>query len=307
MLLKYFSNSTKSSDEITNANVDEIECDDNTKENQNQHETSTTSSKEDVVNEIDSSLLAVMDAINRSNSSHSNSYLNEEKSENTTSSKSNQESIGSKSINTETGSGLDDISASKKPCHQDIKSLLQNQNTNRPKFDNDDSDADADVLLDDNQAQIDNTASNTHATSSMKASKSSEKIVAYLSKVPDDLVIEDVDYVMCEQCKKKILCWNMPEHEDFHFAQMISRQMSSTGEKQQSGEQANLKKRSIDAVSSTNSTKNKQDIQIVSVKSGNSKKLKVDTAASASTSGGVSSNKSNLKSIDNYFKKINKN
>lgn len=36
---------------------------------------------------------------------------------------------------------------------------------------------------------------------------------------------EDVDYVKCEKCRKQILVWEFPEHEDFHFAQELSKQI----------------------------------------------------------------------------------
>lgn len=29
---------------------------------------------------------------------------------------------------------------------------------------------------------------------------------------------ENVDYVLCEKCNKRILVWDLPEHQDFHFA-----------------------------------------------------------------------------------------
>jgi hypothetical protein len=110
--------------------------------------------------------------------------------------------------------------------------------------------------------------------------------------------LDEVDYVSCEKCDKKILCWEMPEHEDFHYAQEIAKQQQKELTKIQppsiSSEQTN-KKRPIDEIA-------RNDLLIVDFSKAreneNSKKQKtrgVDHAAS---------NKSNIKSIDSYMKKL---
>ena len=249
MLLKYFSNTTKTN-----------EASNTEQENKNEYEiieTSACSSKEN-----DSSILAVMDALNQSISS--NSYSNNNLSE----------------------ANCESSSSSKMPAHQNIMSLLKNQKPKVNHEEDSDADVDVDVLIDDNQ-------------SSLIGKGSSEKRVDYLNKVPADLILEDVDYVMCEKCKKRILCWDMPEHEDFHFAQTISRQISSTlGE---NSEQNMAKKRPVEEISTNQDIKEKK---LLNVKSNNSKKIKVELAQ---TSNSANSNKSNVKPIDNYFKKQNKN
>jgi hypothetical protein len=261
MLLKYFSNSTKTN-EATNVE----------QENSNDPdiiETSVSSSKEN-----DSSILAVMDALNQSVSSNSNTNNMSE---------SNCDSMQKKS---------ESSSSSKMPAHQNIMSLLINQKPKMSNDDDSDADVDVDVLVDE-----------TPSVSTLKSSKSTEKIIDFLNKPPDDFFLEDVDYVMCEKCNKRILCWDMPEHEDFHFAQTISRQMSSSLSEDR--EQIVAKKRPVEEISSNNDIKEKKLLnnKNSSSSSNTNKKIKVDVAQ---TSSGVASNKSNVKSIDNYFKKQNK-
>ena len=261
MLLKYFSNSTKTN-EATNVE----------QENNNDPEiieTSVSSSKEN-----DSSILAVMDALNQSISSNSNT--NNMSGSNCDSMQKNCESS----------------SSSKMPAHTNIMSLLINQKPKMSNDDDSDGDVDVDVLVDE-----------TPSVSTLKSSKSTEKIIDYLNKPPDDIVLEDVDYVMCEKCNKRILCWDMPEHEDFHFAQTISRQMSSSSNENR--EQIVAKKRTVEEISSNKDVKEKKLLnnKNSSSSSNTNKKIKVDVAQASSA---VASNKSNVKSIDNYFKKQNK-
>lgn len=247
MLLKYFSNTTNKTNEATypeQENTNDLEI----------IETSATSSKEN-----DSSILAVMDALNQSISSNSNNNASE--------------------------ATCESVSSSKMPSHQNIMSLLINQKPKADNIDDSDADVDVDVLLDENQST---GGANT-------ISKSSEKIIDYLNKVPDDFILEDVDYVMCEKCNKRILCWSMPEHEDFHFAQEISRQMSSTlgG----NNEQNVAKKRPVEDISSNKDVKEKKLLNL------KSKKIKIEAAPHATNA--ASTSKSNVKSIENYFKKQN--
>lgn len=210
---------------------------------------------------------------------------------------------------------------SKKP-HQDIKTLLMNQK--KKDYEDDGSDLDADIIIEDddiapvkaNKPKIEllkskSSKSATEKTADLgkkpqsKASSSSNSIMNLLnkesessSKLPDTLVIEeDIDYVLCQHCNKKILCWDYPEHEDFHYAKMISKNMAR---EENLTELTNKKRSAEDLPSKSNSeslaaSENQGGLLISKTAS---KKMKIDMAAS---------NKSSVKSIDNYFKKLNKN
>lgn len=88
---------------------------------------------------------------------------------------------------------------------------------------------------------------------------------------------DDIDYVLCEKCSKKILCWEMPEHEDFHFAQMLSKEENQSNNKKRMADQTPTKELVL------NNTANK-----------NGKKLKTELGQTL---------KSSVNSIDSYFKK----
>lgn len=81
--------------------------------------------------------------------------------------------------------------------------------------------------------------------------------------------------------------FKFPEHEDFHYAQEISKQLSAN-DRQNQNEDVNKKKRSLEESSSKTESNSKKSAPPTSSKS---KKPKTD---------------GNLKSIDNYFKKIDK-
>lgn len=47
-----------------------------------------------------------------------------------------------------------------------------------------------------------------------------------------NLQYDEVDYVKCMKCFKRILCWHMPEHEDFHYAQEVSYRLAASSSEQ---------------------------------------------------------------------------
>lgn len=105
--------------------------------------------------------------------------------------------------------------------------------------------------------------------------------------------LEASDYVQCEKCLKKVLCWFMPEHEDFHYAQELSKQLSSTERASNVlADESNNKKRSLTETPTKNQKDNDSD---KNKKASKNKKLKTDTTT-----------KTNSKPINNYFTKLNK-
>ena len=87
------------------------------------------------------------------------------------------------------------------------------------------------------------TASKTTKKPEKKAKDSAiTKLSDFMTKNSADAknIYEEVDYVRCEKCSKKILCWEMTEHEDYHFAQELSREFTAppvtTGQKKRSVE-----------------------------------------------------------------------
>ena len=109
--------------------------------------------------------------------------------------------------------------------------------------------------------------------------------------------LESTDYVQCEKCLKKILVWYFPEHEDFHYAQEVSKQFSDTNSNtnrpvSSNDSDVNNKKRSLTETPTKGAAESNKKI----LNPNKGKKSKTDT----------NEIKPNIKSIDNYFKKINK-
>ncbi len=108
---------------------------------------------------------------------------------------------------------------------------------------------------------------------------------------------DDVDYIRCEKCRKRISVWEFPEHEDFHFAQELSKQIcmpAVTSSVLNASKEVNSnRKRSI------SDTPNKSE----SSDNSNSKKPVMKASKKLKTDPGVNSKQTNIKSIDNYFKK----
>ena len=184
------------------------------------------------------------------------SRTNEEKSSNT-----------SKSLTDELEKVSETIS--NKVPKADIKSLLLNQKNKIVSKQNDpddsDKDADSDVLLDDN-------------------SNSNEFRIQNENTNP--VIDENIDLIRCETCNKKILVWDMPEHQDFHFAQQLSREICTSS--------------SITANTSTNKRPIEDQEKSSSIlKKSNNKKIKTDNSVSNNNSSNTA------KQIDKYFKKLN--
>jgi len=108
--------------------------------------------------------------------------------------------------------------------------------------------------------------------------------------------IDNVDYIKCEKCHKKILVWEFPEHEDFHFAQELSKQICmptvASNVLTASKEENKNKKR---AISDTPNKSESSDNSISKKTIMKAKKLKTDSE--------VKSKKKSIKPIENYFKK----
>ena len=100
----------------------------------------------------------------------------------------------------------------------------------------------------------------------------------------EETKFDDVDFVKCEKCGKKVLCWEMPEHEDFHFAKELARQLDPVSVE-------GGKKRSLEETHKSDENSKGQN-SLLNVKS---KKIKTNS----------DSNNKNSKSIENYFKKLN--
>lgn len=150
----------------------------------------------------------------------------------------------------------------------DIRNLLMNQGEKAK--DEDESDLDVQDLDNDNDLVVVDE----------KIEKQKDKIDEFFrknsEKVPN-VCYDDIDYVVCEKCSKKILCWEMPEHEDYHFAQMISKEEN----------QSNNKKRMADQTPTKELVQNKTANK-------NGKKFKSELGEAL---------KSSVNSIDSYFKK----
>ncbi|CAF0854622.1 unnamed protein product [Brachionus calyciflorus] len=165
----------------------------------------------------------------------------------------------------------------------DIRCLLLKQKEKATK--EDESDMDADNFEEEPIILIEEK-------NDKKEKKSSEKINSYFMKNSKEEPItdsyDDIDYVLCDKCNKKILSWEMPEHEDFHFAQMISREQSRENINSNNNVQNNAKKRIAE------NTPTKEDKSSKKTQSKNSKKLKTELSETL---------KSGTNSINNYFKK----
>ena len=108
-------------------------------------------------------------------------------------------------------------------------------------------------------------------------------------KESDAEKFDEVDYVKCERCNLKILCWEMPEHEDYHFAKELSRQFAPNAiDTSTAG-----KKRSIDEIA----TKSEENVHAQkTILTSKNKKVKSNN----STETGQKN-----KSIGQFFKKLN--
>lgn len=152
----------------------------------------------------------------------------------------------------------------------DIRNLLLNQKEKAKT--GDESDLDVQEMDEDEVVLVDN-----------KLEKQKDKIDEFFQKSSQqesDAKYDEIDYVLCEKCNKKILCWEMPEHEDFHFAQMLSKEESHSNSAQN-------KKRMADQTPTKDLVQNR-----ITNKTG--KKLKTELGEAL---------KSSINSIDSYFKK----
>jgi len=162
------------------------------------------------------------------------------------------------------------------------------QNTNL-----DESNLDADSNFEENDDYVLINENNNNNNENNKQKKSETASANYFqSQVANIENLESTDYVQCEKCLKKILVWYFPEHEDFHYAQEISKQLSDSNKPSVTSD-INTKKRSL-TETPTKVAESSKKILLPNANKG--KKSKSDT----------NENKSNVKSIDNYFKKINK-
>ena len=115
---------------------------------------------------------------------------------------------------------------------------------------------------------------------------------------------DESDYVRCDKCNKRILCWNMPEHDDFHFAQQLSREICvapttsalkrSSGEHESKETAANASRAPLVVVKST-----------AVAATNNAKKLKTNQSTAATAVQSANSDASiGKKKIDSYFSKL---
>ena len=106
--------------------------------------------------------------------------------------------------------------------------------------------------------------------------------------------VDDIDYVKCEKCGKKILAWEFPEHEDFHYAQDLSKQICVSAPQAclpaSNTADTNKKKRSLTEAAGKNSNDQNTSEPVVGKRApAKSKKIKIEI---------------NAKPINNYFKKL---
>ncbi len=186
-------------------------------------------------------------------------------------------------------SNRDSLRESKKvatEAKQDIKQLLLNQKSKKSRHFDDDN-YDVEIIEIEKACENSNDKKDDAQTSKQKTSSSSLGSVENNESAAScsGQNFADVDYVVCDQCKKKILCWEMPEHEDFHYAQQISRQFTTLAAATSDQSEANNRKRST-AEETPNRLKSQKDTK-------NSKKPKTNSEA----------NKPVVRPIDNYFKK----
>jgi hypothetical protein len=108
---------------------------------------------------------------------------------------------------------------------------------------------------------------------------------------------EDIDYVRCEKCFKMILSWEMPEHEDLHFAKEMSIQLA----KEENAQTILNRKRSLEKIEKEETAPKTSKTTIL-----NTKRQK-KTGPNPSTNNDQSKNNkiTKIKSIENYFTKKN--
>lgn len=172
------------------------------------------------------------------------------------------------------------------------KSANQNNKLDESSLDVDDNfDGDDCILINENSKQpVTNTTENTI---------NNTKTNNYFQQ-PNIENLEETDYVQCEKCFKKILCWFMPEHEDFHYAQELSKKL--TGKEDDNSSNNNSKKRSLsDDTPLKNASNQKTDST-----DKNSKKTLIANTNNKSKKAKTENTTKSIKSIDNYFTKLNK-
>lgn len=132
-------------------------------------------------------------------------------------------------------------------------------------------------------------------------SKKTPMVTSYFEKHPEAMsnqTNDDIDYVQCEKCRKKILAWEFPEHEDFHFAQELSRQICEAAPPRAvltTSNETNKKKRAmVDTPTKGDGETARSDGKKTIIKA---KKMKTEANAAKK------SKADNIKPIHNYFKK----
>jgi len=164
----------------------------------------------------------------------------------------------------------------------------------------DESDLDADLNFENsNDNLIDSKLTDTKIFFKNKTSPSEEielsTVVSYES-AKESILVDDIDYVKCEKCGKKILAWEFPEHEDFHYAQDLSKQFCVSAPQTvptapKTDIPNNKKKRSLTEEAGKNSHNDQNTSEPATSKRApaKSKKIKIEI---------------NAKPINNYFKKL---
>lgn len=145
----------------------------------------------------------------------------------------------------------------------DIKQMLMNQSSKK-------------IVINDYRDEIYISEESLDIPAEFKSSKQTNSTSSVCSD-DNSKEYDDVDYVKCGTCGKKILCWEMPEHEDFHYAQMLSKQMQPES-----------------MMSSVSSSKKRAP---------NDTPVKKDGKETKTVSKKQKTDKTNVKSIDSYFKR----
>ena len=172
------------------------------------------------------------------------------------------------------------------------KSLNRN---NESSLDDVDGNFDECVIIDEDTKQSEANAT----TSATTASTSSSTTFASNYFQPTNIDnLEESDYLQCQKCLKKILCWFMPEHEDFHYAQELSKELTS--KEDANNTVSSNKKRSLTETPLKNSS-NQNDNNTDK----NSKKTLINNANKSKKPKTENTKSNNIKSIDNYFTKLN--
>lgn len=222
--------------------------------------------------------------------SRSTSNLDELLSLNDNSSKENSmtevSSHDSKSLSAELTSTTEELSKKTdsltsnknetKTRKNDIKALLLNQKAKSSKC-KDDSDNDADFNSND-VIYVDEE--------SFKPSGNDEPLEPHQPE-SHTLIHDEVDYATCEVCNKRILCWDMPEHMDFHVAEQLSKELNKNQTVNQTNK-TDTKKRSIEETPQRTSDTSKKSILV------QAKKMKTDQNSKTA---------SNNASIATFFQK----